>query len=30
MKDDADKWRLHLLEEVASYDETLMDKYLNE
>jgi elongation factor G len=24
----ADKWRLHLLEEIASYDESLMDKYL--
>ena len=24
MKEDADKWRLHLLEEVASYDEHLM------
>jgi len=29
MKDDAEKWRLHLLEEVASYDETLMEKYLD-
>jgi len=28
MKEDADKWRLHLLEEVASYDENLMEKYL--
>ena len=28
MKEDADKWRLHLLEEVASYDEQLMEKYL--
>ncbi len=28
MKDDAEKWRLHLLEEVASYDEQLMEKYL--
>ena len=28
MKEDADKWRLHLLEEVASYDEHLMEKYL--
>jgi len=28
MKEDADKWRLHLLEEVASYDEPLMEKYL--
>ena len=29
MKEDVDKWRLHLLEEVASYDEKLMDKYLD-
>ena len=29
MKKDADRWRLHLLEEVASYDEGLMDKYLS-
>jgi len=29
MKEDADKWRLHLLEEVASYDEHLLEKYLN-
>ena len=29
MKEDADKWRLHLLEEVASYDENLLEKYLN-
>ena len=28
MKEEADKWRLHLLEEVASYDEHLMEKYL--
>jgi len=28
MKEDAEKWRLHLLEEVASYDENLMEKYL--
>ena len=28
MKEDAEKWRLHLLEEVASYDEHLMEKYL--
>ena len=30
MKEDANKWRLHLLEEVASYDEHLLEKYLNE
>ena len=30
MKEDADKWRLHLLEEVASYDEHLMEKYLED
>ena len=30
MKKEAEKWRLHLLEEVASYDEGLMDKYLTE
>jgi len=28
MKEDAEKWRLNLLEEVASYDEKLMEKYL--
>ena len=28
MKEVADKWRLHLLEEVASYDEHLLEKYL--
>lgn len=28
MLDEVDKWRLHLLEEIASYDEHLMDKYL--
>ena len=28
MRDDAEKWRLHLLEEVASYDEKLMERYL--
>ena len=28
MKETADKWRLHLLEEVASYDEHLLEKYL--
>ena len=30
MKEEADKWRLHLFEEVASYDETLMIKYLDD
>ena len=29
MKEDADKWRLHLLEEVASYDEHLLGKYID-
>ncbi len=29
MKEEAEKWRRHLLEEVASYDEGLMEKYLN-
>jgi len=28
LKEEADKWREHLLEEVASNDEALMDKYL--
>ena len=28
MSEDVKKWRLHLLEEVASYDEHLMEKYL--
>lgn len=28
LQEEADKWRLHLLEEIASYDEHLMDKYL--
>ena len=28
MAEVADKWRLHLLEEVASYDEHLLEKYL--
>jgi elongation factor G len=28
MKEDAEKWRLNLLEEVASYDEHLMELYL--
>ena len=26
LKDDAEKWRKHLLEEVASYDEDLLTK----
>ena len=30
MKADAEKWRHHLIEETASYDEHLMEKYLNE
>ncbi len=29
MKELADKWRMHLLEEVASYDEGLLEKYLD-
>ena len=28
MKEVSDKWRLHLIEEVASYDDQLMEKYL--
>ena len=28
LREEADKWRLHLMEEVASYDEHLMEKYL--
>ena len=28
MQEDSEKWRLHLLEEVASYDDQLMEKYL--
>jgi elongation factor G len=28
MREVADRWRLHLLEEVASYDEHLLEKYL--
>ena len=27
---DADKWRNFLIEEVASFDDVLMEKYLNE
>ncbi len=30
MKAEAEKWRHHLIEETASYDEHLMEKYLNE
>ena len=30
MKDDAEKWRHHLIEETASYDEHLLEKYLSE
>ena len=30
MKEEAEKWRHHLIEEVASYDEHLMEKYLEE
>ena len=30
MKEEAEKWRHHLIEETATYDETLMDKYLND
>ena len=30
MKDVAEKWRHHLIEETASYDEHLMEKYLND
>jgi len=30
MKAEAEKWRLHLFEEVASYDEDLMEKYLSD
>ena len=30
MKEDAEKWRHHLIEEIATYDEHLMEKYLNE
>jgi len=28
--EEAEKWRHHLIEETASYDDTLMDKYLND
>ena len=30
MLKEAEKWRHHLIEETASYDDTLMDKYLND
>ena len=30
MKDEADKWRHHLIEETATYDENLMEKYLSD
>ena len=30
MKEDADKWRHHLIEETAGYDEVLLEKYLDE
>jgi len=30
MEEDARKWRLNLMEEIASYDETLMEKYLDD
>ena len=30
MKEDAEKWRHHLIEETASYDENLLEKYLAE
>ena len=30
MKDEAEKWRHHLIEETASYDEHLLEKYLSE
>ncbi len=30
MKDEADKWRHHLIEETATYDEHLMEKYLSD
>ena len=30
MKDQAEKWRNHLLEEIASHDENLLEKYLAE
>ena len=30
MKEEAEKWRHHLIEETASYDENLLEKYLEE
>ena len=30
MKEEADKWRHHLIEETAGYDELLLEKYLDE
>ena len=30
MQDEADKWRHHLIEETAGYDEELLEKYLDE
>ena len=30
LKEDADKWRKHLIEEIATYDERLMEKYLDD
>lgn len=30
MKDEAEKWRHHLIEETASYDEHLLEKYIGE
>ena len=30
LKEEAEKWRHHLIEETASYDEQLMEKYLND
>ena len=30
MQEEAEKWRHHLIEETASYDEHLMEKYLND
>ena len=30
MKDEAEKWRHHLIEETAGYDEALLEKYLDE
>jgi len=30
MREEAEKWRHHLIEETASYDDSLMEKYLND